>query len=681
METEQNVHNIKLGQFVSAFKGADDPSVAWAEWPLDAMRIATNEDGVTDTTFIRECKDWIQANVKKSNGKEYTKADIDEYFKTVVDAAVAASRGERPTNFIEDARVQELIAIIEAGGSSVLESQGTILLDRANESIYRSIWDEAYYLDGATVIVDDDGRFQPLDDKMLPSYLVNTKAGINTFNIFYNPEIRGFDHTPAIIETKHAIRTLADKRTARRVLRNIKKRIALPVLMRTEEGPQLMTQGHNEFGDTYVDKDIDVVDMSFEEARKIVLDFADRWEFAASHDRARAIYAFLVPELRAGGWYEDEVHIPGTMILAEEQQQGKSELAKCIMGSAGHFHDGSTDGDENEQANLSDSINAQLAARYPWVFCDNLKRYMNSTILDISVTANGDVEVRVFKEGYKHLHVSETNFMFTSNVGMMSRDNSLRLSLIQLAKRTKTGKAMLESGKPLAWVKRNLPVIRGAIQRIVREYYERGEKRDTSCVGDMTMTDWLAVGDEICNNILGIGRVTEGIEARREIASDPHRNWLNKVGIQMRNKKLLTEWDGEMWRPKAVTASTITQITCRSENVIPPEPGKFSIQKCGTELIVVFDHEPPGEYSRGRVVESDFISIAHDILVQRVSTFRDRSETADGEYKYRWSRAYYFIKIPEGKTKSDLIHKESGKIKPPGRDDAELNDDELGFPF
>ncbi|MGE4182945.1 MAG: hypothetical protein AB7J34_24250, partial [Limisphaerales bacterium] len=280
--------------------------------------------------------------------------------------------------------------------------------------------------------------------------------------------------------------------------RDILPRIALvcaaPVLVEVGDELEVVSSGYTpSAGGILVTRGTQPEQMPTDEAVAAIRSLLTDFDFQSPGDESRALAAILTPAIKMGrlirGFY------PVDVVEADASQAGKGYLhrvIRAIYDDPGYCiarKDGGVGGTD-------ESLCSALISGRPFIELDNLRGKLDSQFLEMALTRDGAVAVRVPHRGEIQVDASRVTFQATSNGLEATRDLANRSSLVRIRKRPANYqfKAFPE-GDLLAHVRVHQPKFIGAVFAVVTEWHRRRRPRSDHANHDFrewaTSLDWI----------------------------------------------------------------------------------------------------------------------------------------------------------------------------------------------
>lgn len=295
--------------------------------------------------------------------------------------------------------------------------------------------------------------------------------------------------------------------------------------------------------------------VGIDEAVRELLALTEEFRFASDADRSRAIAGFIGPALRAGGL------LPGHAMMsckeADESQTGKGYLVRVEQAIYGE-HPVPLAKRGGGVGSLDEDIGAQLLRAKMFVVIDNVRGKLDSEYLEMILTADDEVPVRVPYRGQVTVSVRRMSFSLTSNGIVATRDLGNRLLITRLLKhRPERGFKKFPEGGLLEHVRARQAYYLGAVHAVIREWHEAGKPRMET---EHSFREWVGALDWIVQGIFGLRPLLEGHAAAVERVGNPALGWLRAVALAV----VKAHREGQM-----LSATELAEI-CADESIELP---------------------------------------------------------------------------------------------------------------
>jgi hypothetical protein len=299
-----------------------------------------------------------------------------------------------------------------------------------------------------------------------------------------------------------------------------------PVCWRGEAGPVVLRKGyHAESGLLVMGGEVE--DVLLPDAKRILAELFQGFDFVSDGDRARAYAMLLTPALCAGGWITRER--PAFTVEADHSQSGKGYLTKIIFGA---YRETPYEVSMRKDGvgSFDESFSAALLAGRMFIRFDNLRGRLDSQMVEAAMTAAGPVMARVPRMPEMPVDPKHFTLFLTSNGLETTPDFANRSCIVRIRKRwNATFKAYTE-GDILDHVQAHQGAVLGAVFAVIRAWAEAGCPRTSETRHDFRQ--WAGVLDWIVTNVIGTpGRLLDGhLEAKQRV-SNPALSWLRNVAV------------------------------------------------------------------------------------------------------------------------------------------------------
>jgi hypothetical protein len=375
----------------------------------------------------------------------------------------------------------------------------------------------------AVVEVGDKGRITVVTPTMLQSRLNERGRKVRSFGV--NDKTKElFHHPKACGESAAKVMLNARAVTA---LPEIKLVTRMPLLLE-RDGQLVVTQpGYNADCGVLVTGDVRVLTVPLAEAAAALEGLLHDFKFAEAADKARALASMVAPALRMARMVKGDALIAAGE--ADASQTGKGYLFKTIRapyGEATRLLTQRTGG----VGSFDESLSQELLEGSPFVTFDNLRGVLNSTLLEMVITAGDDpVPVRVPHRAAVPIDASRTTFQLTSNGVQGTVDLSNRLLLIRLRKQPKGYRfKSFAEGDLLAHIEARAAYYLGCVHAVVRHWHGAGKPELES---DHSFRHWVGALDWLTQSVWKTRPLLEGHESALSRIADPGKSWLRKLAL------------------------------------------------------------------------------------------------------------------------------------------------------
>lgn len=375
---------------------------------------------------------------------------------------------------------------------------------------------------------DGDGhaRLDPLSPPRLASEIERFGAKIMALETREDGTARWRSKTMG----ENHCRVLLHSSAAREFLPPIRQLAAAPVLVSDGAGGT-MTLGHGwhaHAGGTFITGEIDLPDMSFEDALPVFFELLGGFNFTTPADAARAAASFLSPAMKLGRWIDDD--FPLDVAEADQSQAGKSyrhKLIAAIYGETPFQITNSTGG----VGSLDERVAGALIAGRPIISLENIRGRMDSQTLESAIRGVGRVTARSFRACVE-VDTSPFLWQLSTNGAELTRDLANRAVITRIRKQPDGYQyPTYPEGPILSHVRANQPRFLAAVHAIVREWADRGQHRTGETRHDFRQ--WVQVMDWIVQNLLGLDPLLDGHREEQLRTANPKLQWLRDIIHEM----------------------------------------------------------------------------------------------------------------------------------------------------
>jgi len=357
------------------------------------------------------------------------------------------------------------------------------------------------------------------------------------------------------------------------------------------------------------------------------------YQFATPGDSSRAVAGLLAPALLSGGIIEGRM--PVFVIEADENGSGKTLMSGMVRDCYKAKAAGITES-KNGVGSFDESIAKALASGNMFVFLDNLKDGVDSSLLEFLVTCDGAFDARV-PGRYVKVNPAKHIFQLTGNGFRMTKDLSSRALITRIHKK----RDHYFDWDPQKFIKENQPYYLGCIFSVIRAWVDAG--KPVTRISDHRFAESCGVLDALVHGVMGLPPLLEGHTDAQARVSDHTYGMICALAGSVSSG----EW---------LQASTILESADGAGVKIPGDLGgemRTRHQNLGRHLSKFFDG----------CGENDGVSSVSLGLGSFVARCEVRA-TSDGGNSYK-SRRYCFGA--------------QGQVIPPVPDDAPLSETRVKF--
>lgn len=327
------------------------------------------------------------------------------------------------------------------------------------------------------------------------------------------------------------------------LLPEIKLVTAFPILMKTAEGFELLKPGYNSLGCVWVKTSKKPLDMSFDEARKILSDIFEEFDFQSPGDKSRAMAEILTIMLKAGGWIKG--FVPIQIAEADQSQAGKGyrqSITFAIYSETPHVITKGKGIGTTDEALSSAFKKGETCIQF-----DNWRGPLDSEKLESVLTARTETySCRVAYSKPVDMKVNNRFFFITSNGFSGGEDIANRGSVTRTQKRI--GYVYKEyklndasTGDLLEYIKDKQEMYLGAVICVVKEWYRLGCPVNKAVKHDFR--EWAGTLDWIVQNLFGFAPLMEGHEEIQERVKSPTLTFVRALAATICGQGGITnEW-------------------------------------------------------------------------------------------------------------------------------------------
>jgi len=390
---------------------------------------------------------------------------------------------------------------------------------------------------------------------------------------------------------------------------------ACPLITESEGQLCILKQGyHSILGGVLVTGGGAPEDLPIDNARDALELLVAEFQFQTPGDRSRAIASMLTPALKLGGFIRGP--IPIDVAEADFPQAGKTFRQKLIAALYGESPATIARRDRGV-GGIDESIQEALLAGRPFVQLDNVRGPLNSQFLEMVVTAEGIVGVRVPYHAEVRVDTRHFFFFVTSNGVETTRDLAMRSSIVRIRKRPGHVFRQFPEGDLLAHVRANQPFYLGAVFSIIRAWWQRGGPTIPTTQHDFRC--WAGILDWIVHHLFSAAPLLDGHEAAQVRVGNPAQSWLRSVALAVQAAGRLGE---------DMSASSIAAL-CEEETIPVPDSGRDNtdarLRRVGSLMARVFHetaaHVTIDEFTVTRGASKQYNKRRQGFIPMKVYTF------------------------------------------------------------
>jgi len=331
--------------------------------------------------------------------------------------------------------------------------------------------------------------------------------------------------------------TTCNEQTAKLLLHTDEFRKALPPIKVVTSCPVLIERGGQLVLVCDYDRESGILaagesvrDAPLDDARQLLCELLDDFQFATSGDRSRALAAMITPAIVFGDLLQGRA--PVDLSEADHSQTGKGYRNK-ITAALYRERVKTVTQRRGGVGGLDESFDAAVVSGAPFVALDNMRGKVDSPSIESFMTE--DIYLtRVPYCASVPINPRRTIIMLTSNKAELTRDLANRSSCVRLLKQP-PGYDFPEhpEGDLLEHVRANQPLYLGAVFAIVRAWHEAGKPSANESRHDFRR--WAGVLDWIVQNLLGVAPLMDGHHETQLRMTNPALNWLRDVALAIEN--------------------------------------------------------------------------------------------------------------------------------------------------
>jgi 5S rRNA maturation endonuclease (ribonuclease M5) len=272
-----------------------------------------------------------------------------------------------------------------------------------------------------------------------------------------------------------------------------------------------------------------VESVTLDEARVLLSEAIQDFQFATPADRARALASIVTPALVFGGLVRS---MRPTLDLAEadDSQTGKGYKKKQTAAIYRQKVRTITQ-KKTGIGSLEESFNAALIRGQNFICFDNVRGRIDSPAIESFLTEDVYFARAAFSKNIE-IDTRRICLMLTSNKADLTNDLANRCSCVRILKRPPEYryKTYLE-GDILEHIRAHQPRYLGAVFAVIRAWHEAGKPRTNETRHDFR--PWAQTLDWITQNLLDAGPLLDGHRETQQRMTSPVLNWLRDVAREV----------------------------------------------------------------------------------------------------------------------------------------------------
>ncbi len=434
-----------------------------------------------------------------------------------------AEQSEETTPRHADKAQTKTSTLLEEAGITILPSKDVTISECARNLFKRIAKSKKAFSRGGApsrLVPDDHGvRIEVIADQQFRSDI--EKLG----PVMVWRSLDGNDVLKPAICSADVAKALLCSSEARECLPQLRGIANAPILYRGSSGIKLLGRGLHEEAGLLITGGNVVENVPLPEALDLLNQLLAGFSFLTPADKARALAMLITPALRVGGWLLREV--VAFVIEADQSQSGKGYLLKLLFAIYNESpylivrREGGV-------GSVDESFQAGLLAGRPFLQIDNLRKFLDSQLIEAVLTASGPVMCRVPHRGEVAVDSRHFILFLTSNGVATTRDFVNRSCVIRIRK---TGGPFPQypEGDILDHVQANQGRFLGAVHAVIREWAARGCPVATGAPHDFRV--WANTLTEIVGSVMGVAGLLDGHNAAKERCANPALTWVRDVAL------------------------------------------------------------------------------------------------------------------------------------------------------
>jgi hypothetical protein len=269
-------------------------------------------------------------------------------------------------------------------------------------------------------------------------------------------------------------------------------------------------------------------DVGLDESVSSLLGLLQDWDFVDGSDKSRALASLLSPALRLGGLLDFD--FPLDLAEADQSQAGKSYRQKVIAQLYGEDPFVITKQEEVGVGSMDERISSALLSGRAFVILENVRKQVNSQLLEAILRGQGYVSVRAAYSRVQMISTSGVVWMLSSNRAETTPDLANRSIITRIRKRPEGYLfKKFKEGDLLAHVKANSGYYLSCILTVLNTWVRNGKPRTDDTRHDFR--EWCQSLDWIVQKVFKLPPLLDGHRSEQERISNPDLNFLREVAL------------------------------------------------------------------------------------------------------------------------------------------------------
>ncbi|MEJ1358021.1 MAG: DNA-primase RepB domain-containing protein [Candidatus Sedimenticola sp. (ex Thyasira tokunagai)] len=417
--------------------------------------------------------------------------------------------------------LKQFLCMEEAHGDIILPSDH-VPFKQAATNIF-SLFAESYclFVRGTSIAVFYEGNLVIITPQALRSLVEQlgpTKGHIRHKDKWALTEKRlSTESAKALLETREACKLLPPLRVV----------TTQPVITEVNGQPVTLDPGYHPVnGGILIQGTTKVPEVPLTEAAKSLKGLLQDFDFVSPGDESRALAAFITPALKIGNLLNRPA--PIDIAEADQSQAGKTlrqSIVRAVYGEQAYPVGRRVGG----VGSMDESLSQALLSGRPFITMDNVRGRVDSQFLEMILTWNGRVPVRVPHRGEVKVDAGAVNYQMTSNGIETTPDLANRSSVVRIRKRP-PGYHFHQwlEGDIIEHITQCQAYYLGCVHAVVAEWIKQGKPRTNGGGHDLRV--WAGMLDWITQNLFGAAPLMQGHREVQERVSNRALIWLRAIG-------------------------------------------------------------------------------------------------------------------------------------------------------
>lgn len=473
--------------------------------------------------------------------------------------------------------------------------------------------------------VDETGR--PTLDPVSPAALASLCEAVASLRT------TALDRSGRMIErprnlTESEAKLIAASQPFQQRLAPLKLLTRCPVLIE-RDGQLAVIQGYDRASGVYVHGGR-VEDVPLEEAKSLILELFEEFDFVSPADLSRAVAGLITPALVHGDLLGGRA--PLDLAEANASQSGKGFRHKLTAAVYNDFVESVTQR-ERGVGGLEESFSDKLVRGSAFISIDNVRGPVNSPAIESALTEDTFHARPSFHAGVT-IDMRRVVVMMTTNGANLTTDLANRTSPVAIRKEPEGYQFRRHpEGTILDHVRADQGLYLGAVFAIIRAWRAAGSPQTGETRHDFR--PWSQKLDWIVQKIFGLAPLCDGLRETKARMSNPALAWLRAVALAVERAARCGQWlRAAMLAEGLHAAEAEVPGLGEGEDLCDPETTKRVQQAIGRKMALCFRCANPGQETLDGLVEAITLD---GFVIERRSTY-DPERRCDTRL-YRFQRA------------------------------------------